>query len=85
MSSSTEGLAYLDEILASIRQLNRDGVDIEPDTELLESGLLDSLGIVALIAQMERQFAVSLLDGDFTVENFASPRVISDLVRRYQA
>lgn len=55
------------------------------ETDLLESGLIDSLLFVTLLTEVEREFAVSipLLDLDFArVENLAA---IAELVRELRA
>jgi acyl carrier protein len=47
---------------------------LDPDTDLVESGLLDSLLLVNLIARLEREFGitVSLDDLDLNLEKFRS-------------
>jgi acyl carrier protein len=51
----------------------------EPDTDLVDSGLLDSLLLVTLIAQLEREFgiSVSIDDLDLNLEKFRSVRRIA--------
>ena len=51
------------------------------DTDLIESGLLDSLALVTLIAALEESFACELpLDG-FDLDNFRSVDRISEFLR----
>jgi acyl carrier protein len=45
---------------------------LEPDDELLDSGVLDSMGIVQLTSYVERQFGVEVLPEDICTENFGS-------------
>lgn len=40
------------------------------DENLLESGLIDSLGIMKLVAFLEDEFNVSIPPEDLTIENF---------------
>jgi acyl carrier protein len=56
-------------------------MDIQsPTTDLLESGLLDSLGLVDLLAHMERQFGISLDIEDFEIDDFRSVTTIASLL-----
>ncbi len=54
----------------------------EPDTDLLETGTLDSLGLVELLLQLERRFGVKVdLEGlDF--DHLRSVASIADFVAR---
>jgi acyl carrier protein len=63
-------------ILELIRnRLNIDVVDV--DVDLIETGLVDSLALVMLIAALEEMFACELPLDDFDIENFRSPRRIA--------
>jgi acyl carrier protein len=49
------------------------GIDaIDHDDDLLALGVIDSHGIVELVAFLERRFGVSVADEDLTPENFSS-------------
>ena len=50
--------------------------ELEPDDELLESSLIDSLGIMRLIAFIEHQFGYSVPSSDVVIENFLSVSAI---------
>jgi acyl carrier protein len=52
-----------------------------PDTPLIESGLVDSLGLFKLIAFMEDNLDVSVAPEEIVFENFATVNAIVDLVR----
>ena len=58
--------------------LNRDVPSAELD--LFESGVLDSLGFVELLLQLEREFGVTTSVEDLEVENFRSIANIADFV-----
>lgn len=63
--------------------LNRDPrVDgsIGPDTELVESGRIDSLAILDLVVFVEERFGVSLTADDLTPQNLASVAALASLV-----
>lgn len=47
------------------------------DDDLLGSGLVDSMGMMKLIAFIERHFEVSVPPQDMVIENFMSVRAIA--------
>jgi D-alanine--poly(phosphoribitol) ligase subunit 2 len=51
-----------------------------PDTELFESGLLDSLAFVELLLAIERDFGVTTAVDDLEVDNFRSVARIAEFV-----
>lgn len=53
---------------------------LEDDDSLLEKGLLDSMGIVKLIAFIEERFGVQLGDDEFDPDNFETVAAIATLV-----
>ena len=53
---------------------------INENTELVESGILNSLSIVALITQLEDEFCVEIADDAVTAKNFSSVREILRLI-----
>ncbi len=58
---------------------------IAEDTRLLDEGGLDSLGLVTLVAELDRVFAITISNEDLTARNFHSVRDIATLVDRYLA
>jgi acyl carrier protein len=50
------------------------------DTDLVETGLLDSLTLVELLAQLEETFGVSISIDDLEFENFRSIASIAGFV-----
>jgi methoxymalonate biosynthesis acyl carrier protein len=50
------------------------------DTDLVETGLLDSLTLVELLAQLEETFGVSISVDDLELENFRSIASIAGFV-----
>lgn len=53
---------------------------IENDDQLLESGIIDSLGIMTLLSFIEENFSIQIQGEDLIPENFASILTISALV-----
>jgi acyl carrier protein len=52
------------------------------DDPLLESGLVDSMGILEIVAFLEKQFGISVTDEELTPENFQSLNSLSGFVGR---
>ncbi len=72
------------ELLAFVRTdlLKDRDVTIDADTYLFENGLVDSLGILTLIAFLELRIGRSIPDQEVVMENFRSVRAID---RRFGA
>lgn len=54
--------------------------EIADDDDLIDSGVIDSLGIFQLVAFLEESFGISIGDEEITPENFASVMAIERLV-----
>jgi acyl carrier protein len=52
------------------------------DTDLVETGLLDSLALIELLAQLEETFGVSVSTDDLELENFRSIASVAGFVAR---
>jgi acyl carrier protein len=69
---------------ARITDLIRDRLSVEvptADTDLIKSGLLDSLALVMLITALEEAFACELPLDDFDLERFRSVERIAEFLR----
>jgi D-alanine--poly(phosphoribitol) ligase subunit 2 len=64
-------------------KLNLDVASAE--TDLIEAGLLDSLALVELLAQLEESFDVSISTDDMELENFRSINSIAMFVMQRAA
>ncbi len=49
---------------------------LEDDSPLLESGIIDSLGVLEVVDFLETEFAVQIEDDDLTPENFQTVDMI---------
>ncbi len=56
--------------------------DITADTELLEEGLLDSMGIMLLIERLEKELSVSIPPEALEPEDFADVSAIAEMIER---
>ena len=52
------------------------------DTDLMESGLLDSLTLVELMSSLEEQFGINISFDEIEIDNFRSARRIAEFVNR---
>ena len=50
------------------------------DTDLFDAGVLDSLGFVELLVQLEREFGAAIAAGDIDVEHFRSIATIAQFI-----
>ncbi len=53
---------------------------LDPGEDLLEQGLIDSLGLMKLITFMEGAFGIKVLDEEIIPENFQSLNTMASLV-----
>jgi acyl carrier protein len=60
------------------------GVDVEEES-LVESGIIDSLGIMKLVDFIEKEFRVKVSDDDLVPENFETVDAIATLVGQRRA
>lgn len=70
--------------VARITDLIRDRLSVEvptADTDLIRSGLLDSLALVMLITALEEAFVCELPLDDFDLERFRSVERIAEYLR----
>jgi|KBSMisStaDraftv2_1062788.scaffolds.fasta_scaffold576217_2 D-alanine--poly(phosphoribitol) ligase subunit 2 len=57
-------------------------VNVERDTGLLETGLLDSINLVGLIQFLEERFAIRIPDSDIGADLFQSPATLVSYVEK---
>ena len=60
-------------------ELNQE-IEISGNTELLRSGLIDSLDLLQLVAYIEEEFSLNLPPEALTPDNFSTPDSVSLLV-----
>ena len=56
---------------------------LTPASLLLDEHILDSFGIIQLIAQIDNEFSIAIKTEDLTSQNFATITDIAGLVERY--
>jgi acyl carrier protein len=58
-----------------------DKKSLTPDTDLLEQGILDSLGVLKLVIFLEQTFGIQVEDEDVVPENFQTLNIIAKFVQ----
>ncbi|HEY5876408.1 MAG TPA: acyl carrier protein [Ilumatobacteraceae bacterium] len=79
-----EVTAFADELLAMINaEVSFDpSEEITPDTDLLLTGLVDSLGVVQIVAWMEDRLGIEIEPVDVVLENFQTvERMVAFVMR----
>jgi acyl carrier protein len=69
---------FLAAVLEVFRRLDRDAPS--PDVDLFETGVLDSVGFVELLAALEQEFGCLFELDDLEIDNFRSVRAIAAFV-----
>jgi acyl carrier protein len=58
------------------------GEPVEPDTDLLLTGLVDSIGVVRIVTWMEDHLDIEIDPVDVVLENFQTVALMVDYVQR---
>ena len=58
---------------------------LDDDLLLLESGVVDSLGVLDVVAFLERTYEIQVVDDELVPENFGSIRRLVSFVERKRA
>ncbi len=64
---------------------NRTGIELSTEDDILTDGLIDSLGVMQLIAMIEDRFKIQIPAEDMVIENFRSIRAIEVYIGKRQA
>jgi len=57
---------------------------LQIDDDLLDSGILDSMGIMQLVTYLEKAYGISIPTGEIEPEQFASVATLAEFVREKQ-
>lgn len=60
------------------------GVEVKDDDDFLTLGIVDSLGFVELVEEVQSRYGIAVEDVDITEENFGSIDAITGYVARKQ-
>src|SRR5262249_44424935 len=81
----TETKSVLEIVTAWIRssaQARFPASEVDTQTNIIETGLLDSVEILYLVGFLEERFGIAVPVEEFVPENFTSARAITELVDR---
>ena len=73
----------MEELLDILNGMHPD-VDFESEEALIDDGILDSLDIVSLIAEISETFDVAITAKDIIPENFNSAKALWALIERLE-
>ncbi len=76
MDTQTILMDYIKEELLKGRK-----VDLKPEDDLLSAGILDSLGILQMVAFIEERFGYQVPDEDVVFENFFSIEALTSYLK----
>ena len=79
MSTSSLLLDYIKKELAVGSKRN-----IQMEDDLLSAGIIDSLGVLQLVAFIEEQFNIQMPDEDVVLENFQSVNSLANYLDNFQ-
>ena len=66
-----------------VRELIREeGFELEDSAQLIERGIIDSMGIISLLDFLETEFSIQIESDELVPENLDTVESISELVSR---
>jgi acyl carrier protein len=75
-----------DEVLEAVRLISLNPQEkIGVDTDLFESGALDSVVLVGLLTKLEEKFQLEIPPNEFSPENFSTVAGITKLILRLKS
>ena len=79
-------MSEIENLLATTMRIVQETVEtdapIQPDDQLLQSGILDSVSVLQIYLALQSELDVDLDIEDITEESFASIRTITELLER---
>lgn len=78
MDTQTILMDYIQEELLKGRKM-----ELNPEADLLSAGVLDSLGILQMVAFIEERFGYQVPDEDVVFENFVSVNALTDYLKAH--
>jgi D-alanine--poly(phosphoribitol) ligase subunit 2 len=76
MDTAQKTLAILSEVTGT------DATKLDPDIQLYESGLMDSMTTVQLIAALSEQLNLDISPAEFDRDAWATPRLLAEDIQR---
>jgi acyl carrier protein len=76
---------FIREFIAVNLLYSTEGYAYADDVSFLQEGIVDSLGVVELVAFVQKQFGVTVVQQEVTPDNFDSVAKLAAYVRQKQA
>lgn len=73
----------MEEVLRILNEID-DTIDYENEKALIDSQLLDSFGVITLVAELEEEFDIMIEAAEMVPSNFNSAAAIWSMVQRLQ-
>ncbi len=73
----------MEQLLAILKEIRPD-VDFEAEEDLIGKGILDSLDIMEIVAELGDAFGITLSPADIVPANFHSAQALWEMVERKQ-
>ncbi|MBQ6133771.1 MAG: acyl carrier protein [Lachnospiraceae bacterium] len=73
-----------EKLLEILNNVN-DGVEYEEETALIDDHLIDSFGLITIVAEIEAEFDVKITPTDMLPENFNSVDAMLQMIERKKA
>lgn len=73
----------MEELLMILKEMD-DSVDWEKETAVIDDRLLDSFGVISLVAELEDHFDVEIEAAEIVPENFNSAAAMYQMITRLQ-
>lgn len=73
-----------EKLLEILNNVN-DGVEYEEETSLIDDHLIDSFGLITIVAEIEAEFDVKITPTDMLPENFNSVDAMLQMIERKMA
>ncbi len=76
-------LENIEKILVTEIAVGLTNKTLDPEADLLEQGIIDSLGLMKLIDFLEKTFSIKTSDDEIVPENFQSLNSMVNLVQQH--
>ena len=73
----------MEQLLAILKEIRPD-VDFEAEEDLIGKGILDSLDIMEIVAELGDAFGITLSPADIVPPNFHSAQALWEMIERKQ-
>jgi acyl carrier protein len=72
-----------DKIIEIVKRVSKNDVAPDPSESLFDSGYLDSFALTDMVAEIEREFGISIPDSELTPRRFDSVEKIDSNIAKW--